>query len=77
MGSIIIGAIATGGEQRQKFRNMIFARVVPNLKRIGLLTEAIRPKFDALGLLAFESLPDDGAFDWDELSRPLYEATAA
>jgi hypothetical protein len=66
-------AIATGGEQRQKFRNMIFARVVPNLKRIGLLTDAIRPKFEALGLLAFESLPDDGQLDWDELSKPLYE----
>ena len=48
-------AIATGGEHRQRFRNMIFARVVPNLKRIGLLTDGIRPKFEELGLLEFES----------------------
>ncbi len=68
--------IATGGEQRQKFRNLIFARVVPNLKRIGLLTDSIRPKFDALGLLDFESLPDDGMLDWEELSKPLYTETA-
>jgi len=66
-------AIATGGEMRQRFRNMIFARVVPNLKRIGLLTDAIRPKFEELGLLEFETLPDDGHIDWDELSKPLYD----
>jgi hypothetical protein len=28
--------------------------VIPNLKRIGLLSERIRPKYEALGLLAFE-----------------------
>ncbi len=69
-------AIATGGEHRQRFRNMIFARVVPNLKRIGLLTDGIRPKFEELGLLEFEALPDDGHIDWDELARPLYDKSA-
>jgi hypothetical protein len=66
-------AISLGGEGRQKFRNLVFARVVPNLKRIGLLTEKIRPRFEELGLLEFESLPDDAGIDWAELSRPLYE----
>jgi hypothetical protein len=66
-------AISLGGEGRQKFRNLVFSRVVPNLKRIGLLTEAIRPKFEELGLLEFENLPDDGSIDWVELSRPLSE----
>ncbi|MCZ6869684.1 MAG: ferritin-like domain-containing protein [Gammaproteobacteria bacterium] len=65
--------IASGGPQRQKFRNLIFARVVPNLKRIGLLTDEIRPKFEEIGLLEFESYPDDGPTDWDELSKPLFE----
>jgi len=69
-------AIATGGPQRQQFRNLIFARVVPNLRRIGLLTERIRPRFESLGLLAFESLPDDGHIDWDEMSKPLYRQSA-
>lgn len=69
-------AIATGGPQRQQFRNLIFARVVPNLKRIGLLTAGIRPKFEALGLLGFETLPDDGELDWEALSRPLYDKTS-
>jgi hypothetical protein len=65
--------ISLGGEGRQKFRNLVFSRVVPNLKRIGLLTDAIRPEFEKLGLLEFENLPDDGSIDWVDMSRPLYE----
>ncbi|CAA0118540.1 Uncharacterised protein [Halioglobus japonicus] len=63
--------ISLGGKARQEFRNLVFSRVVPNLKRIGLLTEAIRPKFEELGLLEFEHLPDDGTIDWVEMSKPL------
>ena len=33
------------------FRNLLFQRVIPNLKRIGLLTDRIRPKFEELGIL--------------------------
>jgi hypothetical protein len=53
------------------FRNLLFQRVVPNLKRIGLMTDAIRPKFEALGILEFEDLPDDGDIDWSAMERPL------
>lgn len=56
----------------QQFRNLLFTRIVPNLKRIGLLTDTIRPKFEALGILQFENLVDDGEVDWAELSKPLY-----
>jgi hypothetical protein len=38
------------------FRQTMFKRVVPNLKRIGLLSPRIRPRYEALGLLAFENL---------------------
>ncbi len=37
------------------FRRTMFRRIVPNLKRIGLLSDRIRPRYDALGLLAYES----------------------
>ena len=37
------------------FRQTMFKRIVPNLKRIGLLSDRIRPRYDALGLLAYES----------------------
>ncbi|HET9155078.1 MAG TPA: hypothetical protein VFN91_00345 [Myxococcaceae bacterium] len=36
------------------FRQTVFRRIVPNLKRIGLLSTRIRPRYDALGLLAYE-----------------------
>jgi hypothetical protein len=36
------------------FRRMIFARVVPNLKRLGLLTPRVRESFAGLGILEFE-----------------------
>ena len=36
------------------FRQTMFRRIVPNLKRIGLLSPRIRPRYDALGLLAYE-----------------------
>ena len=53
------------------FRNLLFQRVIPNLKRIGLMTDAVRPKFESLGILEFENLPDDGDIDWSAMERPL------
>jgi hypothetical protein len=38
----------------QMFRRMLFARVVPNLKRLGLLTPRVRAAFADLGILEFE-----------------------
>ena len=56
-----------------QFRNLLFTRIMPNLKRIGLLTESVRPRFEELGILQFENLVDDGEVDWAELSKPLYD----
>lgn len=53
------------------FRNLLFQRVIPNLKRIGLLTDRVRPKFEELGILEFENLATDGDINWAELERPL------
>jgi hypothetical protein len=39
------------------FRKTMFKRIVPNLKRIGLLSDRIRPRYAGLGLLEYESLP--------------------
>ena len=55
----------------EMFRNFLFSRVIPNLSRIGLLTDEIRPKFEALGLLEYENAPDDFECDWAELNKPL------
>jgi hypothetical protein len=53
------------------FRNLLFQRVIPNLARIGLLTDKIRPKFEELGILEYENLTTDGDIDWSALERPL------
>ena len=56
----------------QYFNKCLFTRIVPNLARIGLLTDSVRPKFEALGILEFENLVSDGDIDWAQLSEPLY-----
>lgn len=62
-------------EMMEHFRNFLFTRIVPNLRRIGLLTDNVRPLFDQLGILAYENMVDDGEVDWAELEKPLYEET--
>jgi hypothetical protein len=40
------------------FRQMLFSKIVPNLKRLGLLTPRVRDAFEKIGVLQFEDLPD-------------------
>jgi len=40
------------------FRQILFSKIVPNLRRLGLLTPRVRAKFAELNILDFESLPD-------------------
>jgi hypothetical protein len=42
----------------QAFRQMLFAKIVPNLRRLGLLTPRVRQHFASIGVLHFEDLPD-------------------
>ncbi|MCH2352989.1 MAG: ferritin-like domain-containing protein [Pseudomonadales bacterium] len=58
------------------FLNMLYARIIPNLARIGLLTDQIRPKFEEMGVLNFENLASDGDIDWRELEKPLLASAA-
>ena len=41
----------------QSFRKTMFRRIIPNLKRIGLLSDRIKPYYDQIGLLGYESGP--------------------
>ncbi len=36
------------------FRETLFKRIVPNLRKIGLLSDRIRPRYEQLGVLHFE-----------------------
>jgi len=40
------------------FRQMTFSKIVPNLKRLGLLTPRVREEYAKLDLLRFENLKD-------------------
>jgi hypothetical protein len=40
----------------QQFRSMLFARVVPNLKRLGLITPRVREAFEKLEIIQFEDV---------------------
>ena len=42
----------------QGFRQLLFAKIVPNLKRLGLLTPRVREAFAKIGVLQFEDMPD-------------------
>jgi hypothetical protein len=38
------------------FRQQLFARIVPNLKRLGLLTPRVRGVYERIGVLQFEDV---------------------
>jgi hypothetical protein len=40
------------------FRQMMFSKIVPNLKRLGLLTPRVRDAYEKLDLLKFEAMKD-------------------
>jgi hypothetical protein len=63
--------LSIDSEAGRAFRNFLFERMIPNLKRVGLLTEKVRPKFEELGVLQYENLSHDGQIDWAQLERPL------
>jgi hypothetical protein len=44
----------------QEFRRLLFIRIVPNIKRLHLLTPFLREKFAELGILHYENEPADG-----------------
>ena len=60
----------------QLFQKLLFSRVMPNLRRIGLLRDSVKEKFEDLGILEYASAQSDAHIDWADLSRPLFEETA-
>ena len=54
-----------GIKVRRDFQTFIFQRVIPSLKKVGLLTETVRPKFEQLGVLHWEDF-DDEDVNWKE-----------
>ncbi len=46
---------ALASESMRIFRNMLFSKIVPNVKRLGLLTPRVRRGFEELDVIQFES----------------------
>ena len=46
--------IVLQSEMMAIFRRTMFKRIVPNLKRIGLLSDRVRSRYEDIGLLEFE-----------------------
>ena len=53
----------------ENFRSLLFTRIMPNLKRIGLLTDIVMPGYEELGLLEYQEAPSDWEINWDSLSK--------
>ena len=63
--------ILNQSETSRLFNNLLFSKIMPNLKRIGLLTDKTLEKYEEMDILQFQDLEDNGSIDWDELSQPL------
>jgi hypothetical protein len=46
--------IAINSPSMQLFRSMLFSKIVPNVKRLGLLTPRVRKGFEDLGVIQYE-----------------------
>jgi hypothetical protein len=44
--------------ESQGFRSVVFSKVVPNLRKLGLLTPRVRDDFETLGILRYEQYTD-------------------
>ena len=61
----------TENKLNTQFQELLFTRIMPNLKKVGLLPDRLLPKYDMLGISRFQSGESDYETSWDELSKPL------
>jgi hypothetical protein len=55
--------VVTRSPERQLFQRMLFSKIVPNCKKLGLLDNGdpwLRERFAELGVIEFENLTDTG-----------------
>ena len=54
-----------------QFQDILFTRIMPNLKKIGLLHEELVPEYEKLGVMGYADGDSDYETSWEELSKPL------
>src|SRR2546421_8086055 len=73
--------LAMEAPERAGFQSMLFSKIVPNCKKLGLLDAAdgwLRQKFTELGVIAFEDWADTGEeYDMFQLAEGGTSAAAA
>jgi hypothetical protein len=55
--------VVSRSPERQLFQRMLFSKIVPNCKKLGLLDHGdtwLRERFTELGVIEFENLTDTG-----------------
>ena len=62
-----------GGPAMHEFRNQMFSRIIPNLSRIGLLTDSVRPLYEKIGILDYEHYDDAAHVDWKKLEQSIFQ----
>jgi hypothetical protein len=65
--------ITLGSQSQQIFRQMLFSKIVPAIKKMGLLSERQRARFEQLGILQFETWSDP----FEDLERETADALVA
>jgi hypothetical protein len=63
--------VVTGSPGFEEFRHVMFSRLVPNLREIGLLSDRIKPHYDAVGLLKYMGLKAADRLSGDEMLAEL------
>jgi hypothetical protein len=65
--------ITLGSQSQMMFRQLLFSKIVPAIKKMGLLSNRQRERFEKLGILQFESWSDP----FDDLERETADALVA
>ena len=52
---MVRGEAANQSVSMQIFRKLVFSKIVPNVKRLGLLTPYVRKAFEELDVIEYES----------------------
>ncbi len=62
-------------EMMQQFRKMLFSRIVPTIKDLGLFGEKVQRAFEDIGVIDFQDVdPDDLATADEEIAQRLDRA---
>jgi len=66
-----VRAMVVNDESQDMFTNLLFSRVMPNLKRIGLMTDKVMPLYEKLNLTSYMDSDSEFEIEWAELNKPL------